>query len=62
MLPIAARFARAATEEHARSALPTAPIRSVSPASAPVRAATSPRRRLATVLRRAADRLEPLTE
>jgi hypothetical protein len=62
MLPIAAQFARTATEELAHSALPGAPVRSEG--EAPARQPASPlaRRRLAASLRRAADRLEPVAE
>jgi hypothetical protein len=58
MLPIAAQFVRMATQERARSALPDAPITGVSEERRP----TTPRgrRRLAAVLRRTADRLEPV--
>jgi hypothetical protein len=58
MLPIAAQFAREATHEWARSALPEAPVTRVST----VRRATTTRgrRRLAAALRRSADRLEPV--
>ena len=48
MLPIAAHLVRTASQERARSALPGAP--------APVRV----RHRVATGLRRVADRLEPV--
>lgn len=58
MLPIAAQFARRATHERARSALPDAPQIHVNEESR----ATTPRgrRRLAAALRRTADRLEPV--
>jgi hypothetical protein len=58
MLPVAAQFARRATHERARSALPDAPLIRASeehPATTP-----GGRRRLAAVLRRTADRLEPV--
>jgi hypothetical protein len=58
MLPIAAQFARGATEKRARSALPGAPVILESEER---RAATpGGRRRLAAALRRTADRLEPV--
>jgi hypothetical protein len=58
MLPIAAEFARRATHERARSALPEAPVTRVSEER---RATTmAGRRRLAAALRRTADRLEPI--
>jgi hypothetical protein len=57
MLPVAAQFARTATREWAGSALPEAPITGVGEER---RAATHGRRRLAAVLRRTADRLEPV--
>jgi hypothetical protein len=58
LLPIAAQFARTATEARARSALPESPVTGDSVE----RHATMPggRRRLAAVLRRTADRLEPV--
>jgi len=58
MLPLAAQFARMATHERARSALPAAPVTPVRDQRRP----TTPRgrRRLAAALRRTADRLEPV--
>jgi hypothetical protein len=60
MLPIAAHFARALTEERAQSTLPGALARTE--ASGRPTAARLGRRRLAGALRRAADRLEPVTD
>jgi hypothetical protein len=62
MLPIAAQFARTATEELARSALPGAPVRREREAPGRTAAPRLARRRLAASLRRAADRLEPVAE
>jgi hypothetical protein len=60
MLPIAAHHARLVTEERAQSALPRAPMRASRPRTDGTR--VSPLRdRLASALRRAADRLEPTT-
>jgi hypothetical protein len=60
MLPIAAHFARTLTEGPARSALPRALVRTGTPGRPA--AARLGRRRLAATLRRAADRLEPVTD
>ena len=61
-LPIAAQFARTATEELARSGLPAAPVRR--PSETRVRAPAAPRarRQLAAALRRAAERFEPAAD
>jgi hypothetical protein len=59
MLPIAAQFARQATQERARSALPEAPVHRRSDTRRRL-AAPRGRRRLAAALRRSADRLEPV--
>jgi hypothetical protein len=58
LLPIAAQFARRATDKRARSALPDAPVTGDTEDRRP----TMPggRRRLAAALRRTADRLEPI--
>jgi hypothetical protein len=61
MLPIAAHFARIATEERACSALPLAPVRRVTETRGRTTASPRARRRLAVALRRAADRLEPVS-
>jgi hypothetical protein len=59
MFPIAAQFAREATLERARSALPEAPV--PRPSDTPGgSAAPRGRRQLAAALRRTADRLEPV--
>ena len=55
MLPINAQLARRATEDHARSALPGAPVR-FAPEPAP---AAATRRVLATGLLALADRVSP---
>jgi hypothetical protein len=54
-LPIAAEFARRATQERAQSALPHAPVRRISERPHAPRG----RRVIALALRRAADRIEP---
>jgi hypothetical protein len=59
MLPIAAQFARQATQERARSALPEAPVHRPSDTRGRS-AAPRGRRQLATALRRTADWLEPV--
>jgi hypothetical protein len=59
MLPIAVHFARRATQDRARSALPEAPVRPPNATRARP-AAPRGRRQLAAVLRRTADRLEPV--
>jgi hypothetical protein len=62
MLPIAAQFVCAVTEERARSALPAAPVRRANDTSGQPTVSPRVRRRLATALRRAADRFEPVAE
>lgn len=57
MLPIAAEIAVRLTREQAESALPDAPIVDESPPTAPVRFRR--RLRLAQMLRKLADRVEP---
>jgi hypothetical protein len=62
MLPIAAHFVRTATEDLAGSALPGARARPAGDAVSQAAASRRARRRLASALRRAAARLEPLAE
>ena len=59
MLPIAAQFARQATKERARSALPEASVHRPSDTLRHSAAARG-RRQLAAAMRRTADRLEPV--